>query len=42
MNGSFDIRMINPGLPDFEDSKVNLAVQNVVGIEKNLNGSGGP
>jgi N12 class adenine-specific DNA methylase/predicted RNA methylase len=32
MKGSLDIRLINPSLPDFEGSKVNLAVRNIVDI----------
>ncbi|MDA8140229.1 MAG: helicase-related protein [Desulfobacteraceae bacterium] len=35
MKGALDIRLIKPELPDFEGSKVNLAVRNIVDIYKN-------
>lgn len=32
MKGALDIRLIRPDLPDFEDSKVNLALRNIIDI----------
>jgi NADH:ubiquinone oxidoreductase subunit len=41
MKGSLDIRLINPSLPDFDGSKVNLAVRNVVDIYHRWNDRAG-
>jgi N12 class adenine-specific DNA methylase len=41
MKGSLDIRLINPTLPDFEGSKVNLAVRNIVDIYHQWSGRSG-
>ncbi len=41
MKGALDIRLINSALPDYEGSKVNLAVRNIVEIYERWNAKSG-